>query len=663
MIKKSEIDYLNYNDLNEIEAKIDQLTEEISKVVISIPTYNKKTWILNELPFIQEIDRIEKAIYNLGEYYIEPKGWQTLKKWITDDNLYPIKSFDYRDWNRWINNLSLMDTSEISNMTLWDGNSLINWNEISDINWIDNNEILIKGKIIELLNKFKIIIKYLKLNGYTKQNSYSGKNKNVNAENVTAGGSLPAGAFTNLSEYDGYKNVVEVTSSIGYMTLRTNEVSSDLTEKIATGGIDITSMLLIKKTNANTAIKLYLGEITGGAIYKELKHYKDETNGWAWYYTTHTIPTNPSITTIRYHLSASNVGTFYIAKIQTLIGSTPSDFEPYVGGKASSSTEFPQNIEVATGSVSAKSTGKNLLNPNGVSKTVKGITLTNNGNGTFSVKGTSTSPLAIALTKPNIIVLESGKPYSNSIEILSGTMKGAIAVAVYNTAGKITYNYINVYSNNLTNTKTPSEDLTIKGYELYIGASGITVDFTFRVQLEQNDIATEYEPYKESSITYDLGDNFLADKDYIENGVLNKKIGKVVLNGSESGWKPFVDARRHYNYCINNPLIAKNVDKCWCNQFIFQNKEANNAGEFSIGGRNPNKNGNIVFNPSDDTTNKLSDFLSKIASNPLEVYFPLETPEQIQLTSTGELRTFEPNTIITNSLDSQMEIGYIEEVK
>lgn len=169
---------------------------------------------------------------------------------------------------------------------------------------------------------------------------------------------------------------------------------------------------------------------------------------------------------------------------------------------------------------------------------------------------------------------------------------------------------------------------------------------------------TDYEPYKESSVTYDLGDNFLADKDYIENGVLNKHIGKVVLNGSESGWKPFVDARGHYNYYINNPLIAKNVDKCWCNQFVFQTVNTNNAGEFSIGGRNPNKNGNIVFNPSDDTTNKLSDFLSKIASNPLEVYFPLETPTQEQLTSTGELRTFEPNTIITNSLDSEMEVEY-----
>lgn len=133
MIKKTEIDYLNYNDLNEVEAKIKEYTDKVSSVT-SIPSFKQKTWIINELPFIQEIDRIEKGIYNLGYYYNRPKGWLPTKEWITSDNLYPIKSFDYRDYNRWVNNLSIFRTDITIDDTIWNGASFINW-ESPDEDW------------------------------------------------------------------------------------------------------------------------------------------------------------------------------------------------------------------------------------------------------------------------------------------------------------------------------------------------------------------------------------------------------------------------------------------------------------------------------------------------------------------------------------------------
>lgn len=130
---KTDMDYLNYNDLNLIEQKILEYTQEVSAITY-IPPYTAKTWQVNDLPFIQEIDRIEKGIYNLGYYYNRPKGWLPTKEWITSDNLYPIKSFDYRDYNRWVNNLSIFRTDITIDDTIWNGASFINW-ESPDEDW------------------------------------------------------------------------------------------------------------------------------------------------------------------------------------------------------------------------------------------------------------------------------------------------------------------------------------------------------------------------------------------------------------------------------------------------------------------------------------------------------------------------------------------------
>lgn len=131
---KTEIDYLNYDDLNNVEAVIKDYTDQVSAVT-DIPEFIPKTWVKNELPFIQEINRIENGIFNLGEYYNRPAGWLPTKEWITSDNEYPIKAFDYRDWNRWVNNLSIFKLDIVLTDTIWNGASFILWNEKSDVDW------------------------------------------------------------------------------------------------------------------------------------------------------------------------------------------------------------------------------------------------------------------------------------------------------------------------------------------------------------------------------------------------------------------------------------------------------------------------------------------------------------------------------------------------
>lgn len=172
-----------------------------------------------------------------------------------------------------------------------------------------------------------------------------------------------------------------------------------------------------------------------------------------------------------------------------------------------------------------------------------------------------------------------------------------------------------------------------------------------------------FESYKESSIQYNLGDNFLADKDYIENGVLNKNIGKVVLNGSESGWAKGSDAAQTENttlfYFHNGSMLPKpkGLDNLICDKFPIRYIVDPQYSIDDIGLCGNNAIESIMYIRIDQQLT-LEEFKAWLGENPLTIYYELATPEQIQLETTGELRTFEPNTIITNDLDTNMEVDY-----
>lgn len=102
-----------------------------------IPNYEKKTWVLNEIPYMQDIDRIEQGIKNLGDYFTKPKDWITTKDWIKTNTIddrsdYGVgsKGFSYIDINRWIHNLNLIDEKDMDNITIWNTNKTqYYWNE------------------------------------------------------------------------------------------------------------------------------------------------------------------------------------------------------------------------------------------------------------------------------------------------------------------------------------------------------------------------------------------------------------------------------------------------------------------------------------------------------------------------------------------------------
>lgn len=110
-----------------------------------IPDYVKKTWVANEIPFMQDIDNIEQGVANLGKYFTRPLGWITEREWFDNGKFYyeqtdfnvGIKGFSYIDINRWITDINLIDNEEIVvDGTYWNmDKSEYHWE--GHTNWID----------------------------------------------------------------------------------------------------------------------------------------------------------------------------------------------------------------------------------------------------------------------------------------------------------------------------------------------------------------------------------------------------------------------------------------------------------------------------------------------------------------------------------------------
>lgn len=105
-----------------------------------IPDYVKKEWSQNEIPFMQDIDRIEQGIKNLGDYCTKPIGWVTPRVWLGTNSVdnrsdYNVssKGFSYQDINRWITDLNLIDNVDMERGTFWNTNKTeYIWNEEDD---------------------------------------------------------------------------------------------------------------------------------------------------------------------------------------------------------------------------------------------------------------------------------------------------------------------------------------------------------------------------------------------------------------------------------------------------------------------------------------------------------------------------------------------------
>ena len=321
--------------------------------------------------------------------------------------------------------------------------------------------------------------------------------------------------------------------------------------------------------------------------------------------------------------------------------------------------------------VEVETIGKNKLNPNAPTKTTYGVTVTNNGDGTFTAKGTSTNALSIPLTT-DILELKNGKTYTNSIEILSGSLdNGTIAVTVKNTNDKTTYNYINLYNNVLSNTKTPTEDLKTTGYGFYVGSAGKTFDVTFRVQLEESDKKTSWEEYKKTTTLIQSDYPLMSNKDetirdylYLQNGnlYLKKVMNEVVLNGSEnwilSGYSND-EILSVYNELLLSGLIKENTP-AMSNYFNY----VPNVSYSTITPYISINNHTLRLGIPKVIASSIEDLKNWLSNNNVKVVFEMNQPQDILIAeNVDSLITYKNVTNISTNDDLQpnMEIVYVKD--
>lgn len=94
---------MTHTDFNTIEQRINTLRTRIVNLGYTVDSYTPKTWIKKDFLLYTYLNNIENGIKALGKGYFRPYGWQDTKTWTAR------QSFSYKDVNRWITDLNLIE--------------------------------------------------------------------------------------------------------------------------------------------------------------------------------------------------------------------------------------------------------------------------------------------------------------------------------------------------------------------------------------------------------------------------------------------------------------------------------------------------------------------------------------------------------------------------
>ena len=229
----------------------------------------------------------------------------------------------------------------------------------------------------------------------------------------------------------------------------------------------------------------------------------------------------------------------------------------------------------------------------------------------------------------------------------------------------------------------PANNVTISNYQANDSGTSITVTTSSSANylcvyyfLNGTDTSTEQEildsikiyesenptPYYEICSVGDTKDELV-----VENGraKLIRRIGKAILNGSESGWsKPSTNRFNLDDFVTDYKKESGNVTYI-CDNYVAYNQTSTNTSfnslvanvdyGFNFGSGDPN---NLRF--KDVRYDNLTDFKNSLATNNLIVYYILATPEEVDLGdySVGTLSGYN-RIYFDETLETNMKIRYV----
>lgn len=349
--------------------------------------------------------------------------------------------------------------------------------------------------------------------------------------------------------------------------------------------------------------------------------------------------------------------------ITTDLTATYDDFEPYTGGIPSPNPDYPQEIKSVV-NPTVKVCGKNLLNPTLFKDyllTMHGVTcksVTDETGSYFLLDGTADSETDFWILGNTVFT------YDGSADKLTISVREACPDSYYLCVG--------ILERDFRNTKAVTTSL--KSFSLYIHVlkGAVINNYRIYVQVEVGDIATDYEPYTEQTVTlpYTLnaipvnsggnvtidGQQYIADYVDVERGKLVRMVGEFVQNNQE--WRIEKIALSYSVFSAKTPInnIQQNDDILnYCSNYfkcIATNKRYSENTLFI--------NSGYILIATMPSGTIIDDFLALVKGK-LKVFYALATPTEIDLpkeeiTAFKALATYYPTTNI--SVNSEQLDGY-----
>lgn len=322
---------------------------------------------------------------------------------------------------------------------------------------------------------------------------------------------------------------------------------------------------------------------------------------------------------------------------QLELGSTATSYEPYTGGIASPNPEYPQepkfvgdyNEGTQKYDIDFVTSGKNLLNNEANTFSLKGVTFTINKDKSILLSGTATETIYWNDGKL------SANLYNDKIYTLSGCPSGGGLNKYY------MYLYNESFSLNDTGNGVTNMSKVTKKVVFGIAIlSGVNVNgLVFKPQLEIGTTATDYQPYQGFETTTLQLNQPLRElpngvKDTIENGVVTRRVGEITFDGSsDESWN--FDTTYKYAAIDINGVTGYNigVKNILCDKlYVINSNGSISDSTNTIRYGSSNNNNKVLYVRIDDTITSVSEFKTWLQSNLITVWYELATPTTEQIT-------------------------------
>lgn len=336
-------------------------------------------------------------------------------------------------------------------------------------------------------------------------------------------------------------------------------------------------------------------------------------------------------------------------ELQVELGTTVTTYEPYTGGKPSPSPEYPQEIKNSGKwneakqkyEVDVKVVGKNLFDVNYFAESEN--YQNKEGDATYW-------KYATFKVKPNTTYTVSKRKSLN--------VNGAINNGIY-------YGGALAFNNDVNSVKITTKDDGVFYVIFFYRSEDVNILKEMDIQIELGETLTEYEPYKEQTLTL-TSDRPITKWDRLveQGGEIGWLYGSVIATIDETASISLYAPNGFYVYVKN---IDKKEKTGYCDKLYA--KRMSNGEPFVLFG---NANNNVLYtlNTQEFYGKTVSEIKEKLKEYPLNIIGKSETTEFVPLPQSEQnairaLKAYYPTTVITadgGELDPDIKATYRKEI-